>query len=81
MQKSVLGATIRFAYDHSSSTKYSGSYTLVDYATEGLVPVVVSRTSSAGRDEATQVQAPTQPRVNLKIQNVSKGIGAAPLSL
>jgi hypothetical protein len=34
MQKSVLGAMIRFAYDHSSSTKYLSLYTLIDYATE-----------------------------------------------
>jgi hypothetical protein len=32
----------RFAYDHSSSTKYLSLYTLVDYAAEMVLVLVVS---------------------------------------
>jgi len=35
-----LSLAQRFAYDHSSSTKYSGLYTLVDYAAEMVVVLV-----------------------------------------
>jgi hypothetical protein len=37
----ILSLAQRFAYDHSSSTKYSSLYTLVDYAAERVDAVAV----------------------------------------
>jgi hypothetical protein len=45
-----LSLAQRFAYDHSSSPKYSSLYTLVDYTAEKVgVPVVVVSTCQLKR--------------------------------
>jgi len=65
-----LSLVQRFAYDHSSSTKYSSLYTLVDYTADSELVLIVMINLNVPSIEVTQLventreQAQFQPIVN-----------------